>query len=583
MRSNHLKALLIGAVSTLLISGVTSCQKKDIDDLKTRVSVLEGYVHQLQEDLKQAMVTGSTIISATKNAQGVWTLVLSNGQEIIIQPSSGGGSKVTVTETADAFVITVDGTAYAIPKVASASINSFVFCPVAGENTIELGNDGINVFFLATPAISAEALEEAEFSIADARLVTKGGVTLFKVKNAELDGNLVKVSIVGRVINPDELYTVALKVSLKGTAISSNYFFIKVASDYHFESEQLETPSFIEGVNVSTLDGDLTGYHRVLIPNSAVKFVEGFNLADYYAAFPEGDVIQFVLAPKELQNQNVQNRYEVIEEALSPDGTWKLKQRLGTDAWNDAGKNGIIIYMTADDIIKNKIFWQIDNPIPGMGLDKFLGDGYPDGQHIEIGTQESVNQLWMIPAGTNTIDLAKILLTAEFPEGERLPEPIYLRHGNANTALQMVQKASLMKGEDELIGNDGSKFVLGDELKALVGHGRGLVWRSTQPSWASSIRENWTEEAKALSNGENNGEIIGGWDGGGDIPGLMGWDLNEKGLQTFENYDGWAFRAGTGMYLEYELGEQTVGPWHWFYIWYNRRVCPEGAIDPSAR
>lgn len=583
MIKNHMKALLIGAVSVLFIPAVTSCNNKDIDDIKTRVEVLEGYVHQLQEDLEKAMVTGSTIISASKDEKGTWTLKLSNGQDIVISAASAGGSTVTVTETEDAFVITVDGKDYAIPKVSSAAINSFVFCPTTGSNTVEIGNDGIDVYFLATPAISEEDLEDAEFSIADARPVTKGSVTLFKVAGASLDGNLVKVSLKGRAITADCDYTVALKVTLKGTAISSNYFFIHVSSDYEFISEILETPVFKEGVGVTALDGDLTGYHRVLIPNSASKFIEGFNLGDYYESLPEGE-IAFVLAPQELQNGNVRDKYSIIEEALSSDGTWSLKHRLGTDCWDSEGKNGIIIYMTADDIIKNKIFWQIDNPVPGMGLNSFLGDGYPEGQHIEIGTVESVNAKWMIPAGDNTIDIAKILLSATFPEGELLPESIYLRHGSANTALQAVQNASLMKGDDELIGNDGTKFVLGDELKALIGtHSRGLVWRTTQPSWASSIRENWTEEDKAASNGPNNGEILGGWDGGGDIPGLMGWQFSDKGLETTEAYAGWAFRSGVGLYLEYEFGDQQVGPWCWFYMWFNRRVCPEGAIDPDAR
>ena len=179
---------------------------------------------------------------------------------------------------------------------------------------------------------------------------------------------------------------------------------------------------------------------------------------------------------------------------------------------------------------------------------------------------------WMIPAGEGVYDLAKIFLTATFPEGELLPEPLYLRHGSSNADLQIIQNASLMRGEEELIGNDGSKFVLGESISALVKNSRGLVWRTTQPSWASSIRENWSDEDKAACNGPANGEILGGWDGGGDIPGLMGWDINEKGLVTFENYEGWAFRSGIGLFLEYDYGEQTIGPWCWFFMWFNRRV-----------
>ena len=583
MKTHCFKMLLIGATMLFTFGAVVSCNKKDIEDLQTRVSVLEGSVHQLQEDLKAAMVTGATILNASQDGDGVWTLNLSDGKTITIAPSSGGAD-VTVEETADAFVITVNGTAYAIPKVASAAINSLVFCPGFADGKVVLAEEAVDVFFLATPALTADQVAAAQFDIADAREVqTRAGAGLFKVDAAALDGDLLKLTVKALAAEAGKLYTVAVKAVLNGTAISSNYFFVQVGEDHSFDPEVLVDPVVKEGVSLTKLEGEQEGYHRLLIPNSAAKFIEGFNLKDYFQELPAGN-ITFQLAPREDQNENVQRAYDTIAEALSADGTWSLKRRLGTDCWNSKGKNGIIIYTVANDVIKHKIFWQIDNPVPGMGLDQFLTkDGFSAGQHIEYGSEASVNIKWMIPAGEGVYDLAKIFLTAS-PEGDGLlNEPLYLRHGSANQSLKIIQNASLMKGDEELIGNDGSKFVIGDELKALVKYSRGLVWRTTQPSWASSIRENWSDEEKAACNGPANGEILGGWDGGGDIPGLMGWEMNEKGLVTSAAYKGWCFRSGIGLFFEYEYGEQTIGPWHWFYMWFNRRVSPTGANDPDAR
>jgi len=583
MRTNCLKALLLGAVTLFSVTAVVSCNNKDIEDLQTRVTVLEGMIQELQSDLQNAMVTGATILNATQDAKGVWTLSLSDGKTITIAPSSAAGSAVEVQENADAFVITVNGTAYAIPKVASAAINSLVYCP--STTAVPNIEETLDVFFLATPALTADQVSASTFDIADAREVaTKAGANLFKVDAVAVDGDLLKVTIKCLAATAGKTYTVALKAVVGGTAISSNYFFLEVGSGHSFDPENLQTPTVPDGTQLFVLDGDLTGYHRVLIPNSAKNFVQGFKLTDYLTNLPKGATFQ--LAPQDLQNDNVKNNYGKINAALSSDGTWSLQERLGTDCWNSDGKNGIIIYTIVNDQIIHKIFWQIDNPIPGMGLDKWLGNDFPEAQHLEVGTEPSVNLKWIVPAGAGRIDMAKLFLTAQFPEGELLDDPIYLRHGQANKAIQMIQDASVMDGDDELFGNDGSKFIFGDKLTSLCKYSRGMVWRTTQPSWVSSIRENWSDDQKALANGECNGEIIGGWDGSGDIPGLMGWYFDDKGLNFTDAYEGWGFRTGVGVYFEYDLGEQTIGPWHWCYMFINRRVAPyaEGkGIDPNSR
>ena len=186
MKKQFISLLLIGA---LAVPSFVACNK-DISDLNTRVAALEGAYYELQQDLKNAVVTGSTITSATENG-GVWTLVLSDGKTITINTNGGGGAgaAVSVEETDAAFIITVNSQSYTIPKVSSAAINSIVYVPDYEDQIVLLGSEGAEVRFLATPSFNAA---DASFEIADAREVqTRAGANLFKVENAENDGDLI--------------------------------------------------------------------------------------------------------------------------------------------------------------------------------------------------------------------------------------------------------------------------------------------------------------------------------------------------------------------------------------------------------
>lgn len=588
MKRNTIKSLLYGAATLLAVASFTGCKNTVLEKLETRVSVLEGMVEELKEDLQKAVVTGSTVTSAVEK-DGVWTLTLSSGQVITIKPSSGS---ISIKENADNIIITVDGKDYVLPKgSAGAPVNSLVFVPMNGELSMTVTTEGGVAYFLATPALTAEQLAEAEFAFADAReLAVKAGDNLFKVEAAELDGDLLKVTIAARSAKENTDYIAALKLTIKGVAVSSNYFVVHV-KDNEFDPEQLVDPSFVEGVEVTKLEGALDGFWKAHVPNSAVTFAGTTDLKEYFSALPNGK-LAFVLAPAEQQNGNVQGRYQAFKDFLHEDGIWEPTYRLASDAWGNGDgpedPNGFLVYVTADDVIKHKIYFKIDNFVHGMGLNGVFGEGFPEAQHIECGVEESVNMKWICPPGAYTIDLAEYLLKAEFPEGELLPDHIYLRHGNANKAIQMVQDVNFEWGGDTVFGNDGAgHFYLDGALKAVCSFSRGLCFRTTQPSWVSSIRENWPDDAKAACNGPANGEILGGWDGGGDIPGLMGWDINEKGLVFSDSYEGWGFRSGVGAYIEtFYTNDHQIGPWHWFYMFFNRRVAPyeEGkGLDPDAR
>ena len=146
MKKQLVSVLLAGAMVAPVFF---SCESSKLTELDKRVTALEGAWHETEVIVKEAVVAGSTILSATQE-NGVWTLKLSDGKEIVIAPATGGGADVTVEEKADCFVITINGTAYAIPK--ASPIGSLVFVPEYGTDLVTVGNDGETVKFLATPA-----------------------------------------------------------------------------------------------------------------------------------------------------------------------------------------------------------------------------------------------------------------------------------------------------------------------------------------------------------------------------------------------------------------------------------------------
>lgn len=588
MKKSFFSALFIGAITTVSMVAVQSCNS-DIEDLKTRVSVLEGMTRELKADLQNAMVTGSTIITSSQAADGTWTLILSDGNEIVIRPTSGSGSAgeggsgstVTVTETADAFVITVDGATYAIPKTSSAAVNSLVYVPEYEDGLVLLGNDGATVSLLATPALTSGQLANAVFEIADARAVlTRAGADIIKVTGVAAEGDLLKVSLKGLKVTAGGKYVVAIKATVDGTAISSNYFTVAVAEDFSFSAEVLETPVMKEGTALTDLG---EGLYRALIPNSAVLFLTGFNLKDYYQTLPSGN-IAFQLAPAAEQNSKVQGKYELVKNSLKADGTFKFAGRPGTDFFDEA-KNGILIYMTADDVVKNKIFWQIDNPIPGLGLGN-LKEEFGNAPHMEYGykdgvANDDVSQRYLKP-GEQRIHFAELFT--------RYEDLLGIRHdGDKFVTAWNDGKMAATVGDEDVFYVEGNDLVLGDYGKALCTNSRGILWQSTQPSIISSNRRNLTEEERAVDvcGGSCNGEIIQGYDGisGDEFRNTFGVYFDEvKGdLVTTADYKGNGFRIAIGLRFEYDYGAEVISSGNLCYLFFNRRVSAPGVVDPAAR
>lgn len=572
MKKQLISVLLMGAMAAPVFY---SCESDKLNDLENRVTALEGAWHQTEEALKDAVVAGYTILSAVEN-DGVWTLTLSNNSVITIAPGTGGGATVSIEETADSYIITVNGTAYALPK--ASPIGSFVFVPEYGTDLVELGEDGVIVKFLATPAFTS--LDGVSFGIADAREVqTRAGEGLFSVNDPALEDGLIAVRVKGTGAEAGKVYIVALKVTVQGAAVSSNYFRVKVSDEFSFEREALEDPVFAEGIEAEKV-GDS---YRAALP-ATVDFLGEFDLRSLFSELPEGNV-SFELAPAAEQNGQVASRYDFFRDCITDGHTWKMIGRPGTSCY-DPDKDGIYIFCIVNDQIKNKIFWTVNDPIRtglasfGRDDDPVYGDihyspDFPEGQHMEYRT--------MVPAGVNRISITELLMKAT-PNEEN--DYLWFQHGDAPKAIEWFQNLSIDVNEPgDILYSDGSTLELGELGASLSRHSKGLWWQSTQPSIISSQRDNLTEEQKQAVKDEFgtecNGEIINGWDGNAwDIHEQLGFDWDEKvGFVTNASYTGTAFRFGVGLRFEYDYGQIRIGGWHTAYIFFNRRLAPEGAQD----
>jgi len=571
MKKQLISVLLIGAMVAPVF---LSCEGSKLNDLDKRVTALEGAWHKTEQAVQSAVTAGYTILSANQT-DGVWTLKLSDGQTIVIAPGNGGGADIAIEEKADAFVITINGTAYAIPK--ASPIGSLVFVPEDGSDLVLVGNDGATVKFLATPAFAS--LDGISFGIADAReVVTKAGENLFSVNSPALEDGLLSINVKGTGAEAGKVYIVALKATVQGAAISSNYFRAKIDDGFNFEPEALEAPVFADGIVASEV-GDS---YRAALPASA-DFLGEFDIKSLFKELPAGDV-SFELAPAEEQNGQVASRYDFFKSCIVDGHNWKMQGRPGTSCY-DPDKDGIYIFAKVNDQIKSKIFWTVNDPIRtglssfGRDDDATYGDihyspDFPESQHMEYRT--------MVPAGENHISFIELYMKSKINEEN---DYLWFQHGDAPKAIEWIQNLSISVAEPgDILYSDGTTLALGDLGASLARHSKGIWWQSTQPSILSSSRDNLSDEQKQAVKDEFgtecNGEIISGWDGNAwDVHEQLGFDWNEKEFVTTAAYTGTGFRFGLGLRFEYDYGQIRIGGWHTAYMFFNRRLAPEGAKD----
>jgi hypothetical protein len=582
MNKRFLYVLLCGVV--IFSTGIfSSCNNDDIDDLKSRVSVLEVAIADLKDQLSNAMKTGATIIKVEEK-DGTYTLTLSDGKVITIKPgTSSGGSNITVEKNENNIIITVDGTEYVLPI--GSAVNSLIYSPESVDGIANIGNTGATVNFLATPTISSDDLANATFDIAEAHQLKAGGAGLFKVNGeVTLDGDFLQVPIKALGVEAGKTYAVALLMNLNGTAISSNYFTVKVSDDFSFNSEELVTPTFISEITDAIEVSE--GFWTATLPETnTVSFLGEFNF-NTLVSLPSINTadLRFELGAKANQNANVQDRYDFIKSCLSANGAWKMQGRPGTNCNKKEGDekpDGVLINVVVNDVVKAKIYWKVIDPLANInfrgGLVNFsehMEYGNPGIDGIGVGEGEGI----IVNPGENSINLARTLI-----EGK-----LSLVHGNSMNFLNALKAYSVKLGDEDLVMSDGSKLVVTDAGKKYTKFSRGLNWFNIQTSIAKSQRRNWTmsdQEKQAFAQSDCNGEIVQGWDG------LPGEDMAAKGLsvtsdgffKTTADYGGWALRVGMGLEFEYDYGMKPISDGCLVFLWINRRTSAENVVDVAPR
>ena len=570
------------------MSVMVSCSDNDVDELKSRVTVIEGMLGEIKQQLADSQVNGATILKAEQGSDGVWTLTLSDGKVIKITATFGGGgsSKVSVDVNSENVIVKIDDQEFVFRK--GAVINSLVYVPEYADGEVHIGASGTaEVSFRATPEISASQLENLTFIVGEAHELKTRSVeesSLFNVTGARLDNGFVKLTIKANEVEGGKLYAAAINASSAsgvGTDIGSNYFNIRMSEDYSYVGEQLVDPQFAAEVTDATKNED--GSWTATLPDSKVDFLGTFNFKDLFKSLPEGTVT-FKLGNAADQNKNVTDHFDVFKKSLKTDGTWEMAGRPGTDC-DDATNPGFLVLVKVNDITVHKVYWKIVDPIKNVDFVGVYKGAL--GGHIEImgGTNDGTD---MLNAGANDVDLAKLFTDAPGKGGFAV-----MHDGGKFINDLWPNYEATYKSAGDVITYDGTRYILGDVGEKYAKFSRGIYWTSYQMSIASSNRRNQADRPADESKDENvawcggncNGEIIGGYDG---IPGedrvAFGMDLKENGhLVTTANYKGWAFRAGIWVKYEYAYGEATIGGDALIWAWVNRRSCPSGVQDPAQR
>ncbi|MDR0422086.1 MAG: hypothetical protein LBH72_03630 [Proteiniphilum sp.] len=549
--------LLIGA---LLFSAGTfvSCNDKS-DDTDTRLSVIEGMMRSLEG------LSGLTIASATQ-VDGIWTLELSDGQKITIDPSIGGGSaSLDVEERGNSIVITVNGTAYELPL--SAGFYSLVYVPEFIDGEVRTNAEGeATARFLVKPALTDATFGNVTFSIGAAqKLDTRSSRELFGIKDGSVarEGDYISMTVRATDASTSGLtYGVVLQMTLGSSVYLSNSFNLAVSGDYTGMAEAIVPAQLIADITdyVDLEDG----FSTATLP-STVDPLGTFNFKDLFTE--PGENVRFELGARASQNDNVtrDNRYDVFRNALAPDGTWELKARPGTngDAPNEDQQSGILVNVIVDNTIVHKIYWKITDPVAAIEDAAFAGS-FGGGPHIEY------PQTVVWEKGAATYDFNK-----KFTEGDFNP----MHDGGA--FVNNFKSFSVKSGSNELIYNDGEELQLGDFGKKLAKFSRGLYWRNIQSSVAASERRNLDIPADQ----KKNGEIIDGYDGitTDEMWNTFGFRITDTGLEMSDKYGGNALRVGVGLNYEYAYGERSIGNGVLVFLWINRRVSPPDVTDPDPR
>lgn len=578
MKKRFFSALMCGAA--VLSAGTFVSCNGDIDELSSRVSVLEGYISEIKSQLSNALTTGASIVSAEQDAKGAWEFVLSNGQKIKIEATASGsgtgGSSVEVVPGEGNFTITVDGTSYTIPT--GAKVNSFVYVPEYSDGKVVLGNDGAKALFLVTPSLST--LDGVTFDIAVANELLTRASSLIKVENAAIEGEYVAVTLKGLGVEAGKEYTVSVSLSVAGTVITSDCFTVSVAGDFSFENENIGGFAIKAEYNPTAIDDD--GFCAMTVKGSKL-LEDGLNFSSFFDELPAGAVFQ--AAPNAAQpGGKAQELSALIASSLKADGSFSWSSRPGTAFNENTDRPGFLVYVTADDVVKAKVYVVVNDELAGLET-AFMG-GRAGNFEAEWGGRETALGL-----GVNTIDICRM-----FTEYETQIPTI---HGGQDWFAKWVDYTVQTASEDIVIFNDSGKLTMSDLAKTYAKGCRGIYWfyrgfAIYVPEALATDGKYVADDGSEYSGAEGYGvdmwmgqynEYIYNADSWYGNCAQYGITLSESGiLTTSDSYTGFGLRLAFDGGYEYAYG---VYPFHGEgadqcgMIFFNRRVAPAGATMPS--
>ena len=450
MNKRFFNALLLGAV-VLSTGTFVSCDNDDVDDLKSRVSVIEVAIDDIKTQLSKALMTGASITKVDES-NGTYTLTLSDGQKIVIKPG-GGNISIVVTDTEA--IITIEGEEYILPL--GSLVNSLIYSPETIDGIVEIGNTATIVNFLARPAL--KSLDGAEFTIAESHVLTRAADgEQFKVSgDVTLEGDFIKVPIkaLGEA-EAGKTYAVSLQLNLKGTIIGSNYFTVKVSDDFSSIAEDLGGVTIKADYNPQDL---ADGFKEMTIKGS--DLLVALNFKDLFSELPAN--AEFVVASSGKQpGGQAQEKQELLSKSLKKDGTWAFSERPGTSFNENADRKGFLINVLADDVVKAKIYVCINDELADVDFASTFNEEYEG---------EWGGRTKSLALGAQVIDIQNTFTNWEedYAEITHRGKSFLENWANANYQVQTAD------GETVLFC-DGNTLVMDDIAKKYAQFSRGIYW-----------------------------------------------------------------------------------------------------------